>query len=102
MAGRLLRNEGTRLQGETAEHTSSEDFHQMANMIEEMATEMEAETTLTAQEAAAYLHVHEETILRAVRAQRLPALRTSTGKGGRIRVRRSDLDLVFSTGKSLE
>ncbi|MBC8137840.1 MAG: helix-turn-helix domain-containing protein [Fibrella sp.] len=96
MAARLLRNEGRRLDGDTSEYSSSEDFHQLANMMEAVATEIESETTLTVQDAAAYLHLHEETILRAVRSKRLPAMRTSAGKGGRVRVRRADLDRVFS------
>jgi excisionase family DNA binding protein len=40
---------------------------------------------------ARWLDIHEETVIRAIRARALPALRTGSGNGTRYRIFRKDL-----------
>ena len=57
---------------------------------------MTAEPTyLTRKEAAAYVRLSEETIRAAIYDGRLPAKKSGKGGGGRVLIRRTDLDAWF-------
>lgn len=50
----------------------------------------EVATLLTLRQAATYLNVHDDTLRRWIKEERLPAVKV--GKGGYYRIRQSDLD----------
>jgi len=59
---------------------------------------VEHDRLVSPQEAAARLDVCERTIWRWIGSGRLPALRTCPGRGGKFRIRPSDLDALLASG----